>query len=138
MKKYLALDVSDKRIGVALGVQGVCVPVVTYQRRALAQDLLFLAEKIQEEHIACVVMGQPINMDGSVGPTAMKVAQFFEQLREFLQQKGLQVELVLWDERLSTFAAKAAVGHVKKQKGAVDSMAAKLILEDYLLHGLKK
>ena len=138
MKHYFGLDVSDKRIGLALGMSGVCVPVATYQRRGLAQDLLFLAEKIQEEGIAGVVMGQPINMDGSVGPMATKVAQFFEQLQKFLQQKGLQVELVLWDERLSTFAAKEAVGHVKKQKGAVDSMAAKLILEDYLSHGLKK
>jgi len=131
--RVLGLDVGEKRIGVAvsdpLGIIAQGVTVIT--RRDLQSDLNDIAKIISEYGADSVVVGMPINMDGTKGKSARKVAEFVEAL------KGrISISVSVYDERLSTkeserFLISADVSR-KKRRQVIDKMAAQLILESYL------
>jgi putative Holliday junction resolvase len=129
---YLGLDMGDKTIGVAASDElGWAHPVRTIRRRSLATDIEELREIIAEREPTRLVVGLPLNMDGSEGPRAAKTRRFAEALREAF---GLPV--ILWDERLTTWEAEGLLREagVKrgKLKSVIDAAAAQVILRSYL------
>lgn len=91
------------------------------------------AEAAKNARAELIVVGHPVNMDGSRGPRAQKCADFAEILRE---KSG--IEVVLWDERCTTVSAHQILNVTntrgKKRKSVVDAVAAVLILESYLAY----
>lgn len=133
MERVLALDVGKRRIGVAvsdaLGVTAQGVTVI--HRQTLSRDLEAVLELVDRYAARLVVVGLPLNMNGSKGPQA----EVAEQFGEALAAAG-QVQIVYQDERLSTAAAErtlllADVSR-RKRKDVIDMLAAQLILETYL------
>ena len=128
----MGLDVGDKRIGIALsdGMQWIASPHSVYVRVGYGPDVKHIGRLYAENEAVLVVCGLPKNMDGSVGFQAEKVMAFADQLKE----AGLPV--VFQDERLSTVSAHQALieGGMRRdeRKGAVDKVAAAVILQSYL------
>lgn len=91
------------------------------------------AEAAKDARAELIVVGHPVNMDGSRGPRAQKCADFAEILKE---KSGIPV--VLWDERCTTVSAHQILNVTntrgKKRKSVVDAVAAVLILESYLAY----
>ena len=135
----IGLDVGDRRIGVAaadgLGLTAQGLP--TIERRGLGEDVDSLLRIIDERNASTLVVGYPLNMDGSAGAQADKVRGFIENLLEGMKAKGSPLpEVVYWDERLTTVAANRTLLEAnlsrKKRKRAVDKLSAVLILQNYL------
>ena len=130
--RILALDVGDRRIGIALSdeTQLIATPHSVYTRVGWGPDVKHIQKLYNDNKAVLVVCGLPRNMDGSVGFQAEKVQSFAEQLI----QAGLPV--VFQDERLSTVSAHQALieGGMRRddRKGTVDKVAAAVILQTYL------
>ena len=131
--KIMAIDYGDAHTGVAvsdrtLTLCGFTAVVNAYRPEAVIERL---RELITEHEVTELVLGHPINMDGTRGPRAEKAEAFAEALRA---ATGLPV--TLWDERRTTVAAHnilAANGkRAKERKKTVDAVAASLMLEGYL------
>lgn len=135
MGRILALDVGDKRIGVAVSdeMQLIATPHSVYTRVGYGPDVRHILQLCSDLKASLVVCGLPKNMDGSIGFQAEKVQAFAEKLRE----SGLEV--VFQDERLSTVSAHQALieGGMRRddRKGTVDKVAAAVILQQYLDSG---
>lgn len=131
--RILALDYGSKRIGVALSDElgWTAQPLETFERRTIDRDVAHIASLVQAHAVREVVLGFPLQLDGREGPAIEAMRNFAERLEE-----GLPVPLVLWDERLTTKAAEdlliAADVSRKKRKGAVDRVAAAILLQSYL------
>jgi putative Holliday junction resolvase len=131
--RVLGLDLGDRRIGIALSDETGTVAQGrgVYERRGLEEDLAYLARLAREEGVAWIVVGLPLNMDGSEGEQAAKVRAFAQALAE---RTGLPVEFL--DERLTTVEAdrvlrEAGLGERRKRK-VRDKLAAVLILQAWL------
>lgn len=132
--RILALDVGDKTIGVAvcdelkLTAQGVEV----VRRTTPAKDFGRLSELVAMYEVGLIVVGLPKNMNGSIGPRGELVQEFANSLKQAIPQ----VNIVFWDERLSTVAAQksliAADVSRAKRRQVIDKMAAVFILQGYL------
>lgn len=132
--RILALDVGDKTIGVAvsdellLTAQGVSV----IKRTSPDKDFRQLAEIISQYSPGQVVVGLPKNMNGTIGSRGELTQRFAAELAEAFPE----VEVKLWDERLSTVAAEksliAADVSRAKRRQVIDKMAAVFILQGYL------
>jgi putative Holliday junction resolvase len=131
--RVAALDVGDARIGVAISDElGLTTRGIGVVRRVGGlRDLDAVGRLLAPHGPERVVVGLPLNMDGSEGPQAAKVRRFAERLRDHL---GLPVDL--WDERLTTVEAhgilREAGGRRRRDKGLVDQVAATVILRSYL------
>jgi len=130
--RILALDVGDKRIGIAVSDETQCIatPHSVYTRVGYGPDVKYIQKIYGETAAVAVVCGLPKNMDGSTGFQAEKVLSFAQKLKE----SGLPV--VFQDERLSTVTAHQALisGGMRREerKGTVDKVAAAVILQTYL------
>ena len=130
--RILALDVGDRRIGIALSdtTQMIATPHSVYTRVGWGPDVKHIQKLYNDHEAVLIVCGLPRNMDGSVGFQAEKVQSFAEQLIK----AGLPV--VFQDERLSTVSAHQALieGGMRRddRKGTVDKVAAAVILQSYL------
>ena len=131
--RILALDLGSRRIGLALsdelGITAQGLP--TLHRETRQQDLDSLRSVVTQRQVEQIVVGHPVNMNGSEGPRAQQAAQFARTLGNYF---GLPV--ALWDERLTTRQAQrvlkeSGVG-LKKRTKAIDRMAAVLILQSYI------
>lgn len=128
-----ALDLGDARIGVAvcddLGMVVRGVGVV--KRRGGMYDLEALGRMLGPHQVSRLVMGLPLNMDGTEGRQAAKARAFGERLGAHL---GVPVDY--WDERLSSFEAedrlRARGLPAKRRRALVDQVAAEVILRSYL------
>jgi len=129
----MALDVGDKRIGMAItDALGVTVQGrPTLNRKTLTGDIEQIRQMIDDEAVAEIVVGHPLHMDGASSPQSQKVERFVETLRE-----AVGVRIVLWDERLTSFAAEQHLEELgldwRARRKHVDEVAAIFILEDYL------
>jgi putative Holliday junction resolvase len=131
----LGIDPGEKRIGVAvsdpLGV--TARPVSTLEHVSLADDVAGVVGLAGALGAVRVVVGHPLNMDGSVGRAARRARRFANAIR---RQSGLDV--VLWDERLTTVEAEEALSRRRtgaqppRGKGIIDRTAAAIMLQDYL------
>ena len=131
--RVMGLDIGEKRIGVALSdTLGVIASALTVVERitdeAAIKQIIDLA---QENEVERIVVGLPRSMDGSLGRQAQAVQSFVGLL-----EKGTQLSVVTWDERLSTVAAERALLEMgmkrDKRKKRRDSLAASFILQSYL------
>ncbi|MCP9470595.1 MAG: Holliday junction resolvase RuvX [Nitrospira sp.] len=131
--RILALDYGTKRIGVALSDElwWTAQPLETFERRTLDQDIAHVARLVISHEVERVILGLPLQLDGREGPAVRSMREFIIKL-----EAALSVPLVLWDERMTTKAAEgfliAADVSRKKRKGAVDRVAASLLLQGYL------
>jgi len=129
----LALDVSKRAIGVAGADAGwrLATALRTIRRRRWAQDLAQLKAVLQEREAGALVIGWPLNMDGSEGPRCQAVRAFAARL-----DAELGLPILLWDERLSTFAAEEAADQAAlrtiKRAALLDALAAATVLQDAL------
>ncbi|MBE0449611.1 MAG: Holliday junction resolvase RuvX [Clostridia bacterium] len=139
--RIMGLDVGDKKIGVAISdsllitAQGK----ETLFRESLKVDLDKLIHYINEYDVHKIVVGMPLNMNGSLGPQGEKTKQFVAKLEKKLIHStriDREIEIVYWDERLTTMGATRSLIETdmsrKKRKGVVDTVAAVLILQGYL------
>ena len=127
-----ALDLGERRIGIAVtDADGMSVhPLHTLERRSFEADLQAIRNALGSREIDCLVVGLPLNMDGSEGPMARHARNLAARLGDAL---GLEVKFQ--DERLSSFEAGNRLGSSmrrRKKKPAIDAVAAVIILEDYL------
>ena len=135
--RTLALDVGDRRIGVAItDLLGVGVhPRPTYERTDLEADVEFIRRLAHREEVAEIVVGHPRRLDGSRSRQTEKTEAFAARLRAVVT-----VPVVLWDERLTSFAAEQHLESLgldwRARRRRVDQVAAVLILEDYLTRRL--
>ncbi len=129
----LGLDVSKKSIGVAGADAGwqLATPLLTIKRTKLNNDLSRLNGVCREREVGCLVIGLPLNMDGSEGPRCQSIRQFARDL-----DKELALPVLLWDERLTTFAAEERAEEMglrgKARADMLDALAAAEILQDVL------
>ncbi len=134
MKRYLSLDVGDATVGIAVSdLLGMTAQgVETIRRSSLANDLARLKELMDQYETKSLVLGLPKNMNGTQGERCEVVRNFAEEIRKMVPD----VEIVFWDERLSTVAAtrsllEADVSRRKRRK-VIDKMAAVFILQGFL------
>lgn len=135
MKRKVALDVGDVRIGVAVSdMLGITAnPRETYVRKGktFEDDINYFVKYAKEEDADAFVIGLPMNMDGTEGPRAEVTREFGEALKE---ASGLQIIYV--DERLTTVSAErmliGADVRREKRKQVIDKVAATIILQSYL------
>ncbi len=133
MSRTLALDVGDRRIGVAvsdaLGI--IAQGLTTLHRTALKDDLVTLSALVAEHDIDRIVVGWPLGLDGRDTPQTRKVGRFVEAL-----ERRLRLPVERWDERMTTVIAERALieGRVRRadRKQLVDKVAATLILQSWL------
>ncbi|MDD5423059.1 MAG: Holliday junction resolvase RuvX [Candidatus Omnitrophica bacterium] len=131
--RILGVDFGSKRIGIAVSdelfitAQGV----KTLVRRSLEQDLREIKDFIKEHGVIEVVVGLPLNMNGTHSQKTKEAMEFMESL-----SKAVDVPVKTWDERLSTVQAERTLLEADlsraKRKRVMDKMAAQVILQGYL------
>jgi putative Holliday junction resolvase len=136
--RLLALDVGDRRVGVAVSdAAGVlATPLAVIRRRSKAEDFAKIAGLLREQRAEKLVIGHPLNADGSAGPQARRVERYAAAMAAALQDEGLRVPIVMWDEFGSTQRAQklmiSAGRRAKDRRQRLDAAAAAVILQDYL------
>ena len=131
--KLLGLDLGTKTIGVAVsdGMRYSATPLETIRRTKFTADAARLLELIVENQAVAIVLGLPLNMDGSEGPRVQSTRAF---ARSLAQKTALPI--VFWDERLSTSAVTRMLieADTRRDKRAevVDKLAASYILQGFL------
>lgn len=132
--RMMGLDVGDATIGVAVSdLLGITAQgLETIRRIDEDSDFKRLSDIIKEKNVTTVVVGLPKNMNNTIGPRAEASIAFSERMKE----KFPEIKVVLWDERLTTAAARRTLieGDVRreKRKKSIDMLAAVLILEGYM------
>ncbi len=131
--KLLGLDLGTKTIGIAVsdGMRFSATPLTTIRRTKFKQDAVILLELINENKIVGLVLGLPLNMDGSEGPRVQSSKAFARNLSALID-----IPIAFWDERLSTSAVtktliEADVSRAKRAQ-VVDKLAASYILQGAL------
>ncbi len=127
----LALDVGTKTIGVASGnlVTFTSSAVTTINRQKFTNDMDFLKKLLKEYGNDGLIIGYPLNMDGSEGRRCQSVRDFVAELKN-----NINLPVLLWDERLSTDSVdkmldKSVNKRKAKESGLTDQYAAKIILD---------
>jgi len=138
--RLLGLDIGSKTIGLAVSDSGLSIasPVETIRRTKFTADAILLEKVIDAYTVGGLILGLPVNMDGSEGPRCQSVRQFGRNLLE-----RLDLPITFWDERLSTSAVTRTLLEAdmsRRRRGeVVDKMAAAYILQGALdyLRGLR-
>ena len=132
-QRLLGLDVGEKTIGLALSDVGrmIATPYKTIVRSKFSKDAAMLETIIGEQNAGGLVVGYPINMDGSEGPRCQSIRQFARNLSE-----KISLPMLLADERMSTMAVTRTMldADLSRARRAelVDKMAASYILQGVL------
>ena len=133
-KRLLGLDLGERTIGLALSDPGCTVasPIDTIQRGKFTRDAEALIRIIAERGVGGLVIGLPVNMDGSEGPRCQSTRQFAANLLT-----KIDIPIAFWDERMSTAAVERFLTDEadmsRKRRGeVVDKMAAAYILQGAL------
>ncbi|MCR4723585.1 MAG: Holliday junction resolvase RuvX [Eubacteriales bacterium] len=132
-KRIMCLDLGEARIGVAvsdlLGITAQGAGFIASEGEE--KDIEKIKALIKEKDVGLLLVGYPINMDGTEGNKGAKVREQFERMKEVLP-----CEVMLWDERLSTKEAQRVLASAgknwKKIRNSVDETAAQIILQSYL------
>lgn len=132
--RYLAVDYGTRRIGLAVcdELEFGAYPLATITRsRSLHHDLADIARRAQKEEAGGIIVGLPLNADGSHGPAAEAAAAFAKSMK-----KHTEIPIMLHDEFLTTADAEeeliAADVSRKRRKAVIDQMAAVHLLEAFL------
>lgn len=133
MAKVLGVDFGDRRTGIAISdaARIIAFPRQTLDCPLLEQAAAAVARLAEAEGVVEIVVGLPLNMDGSRGPRAARTEQFCAELA-----KRTAIPLQRWDERLSTKIAESVLIEAgtrrDRRKEVVDKLAAQVILQGYL------
>ncbi|MEX1061262.1 MAG: Holliday junction resolvase RuvX [Methyloceanibacter sp.] len=131
--RLLGLDVGTKTIGLALSdvTRSIATPYGTVRRTKFTADAKVIQEAVKEHQVGALVIGLPINLDGSEGPRAQSTRAFTRNLAA-----RIEVPMIFWDERLSTAAVERhlieAGASRKRRAQVIDRMAAAYILQGAL------
>ncbi|GAB4409740.1 MAG: Holliday junction resolvase RuvX [Anaerolineae bacterium] len=128
--RLMALDIGERRIGIALSDSGIlATPHSVLQRKSKAEDFARLGRLITELKIERVIVGLPYSLSGpeEMGPQARRVQRYAESLAA-----TLSVPIEYFDERYSTVDATAYLARRGQKKIAIDAAAAAVILQNYL------
>ncbi len=133
MGRILGIDVGTRTLGLAVSDDGntVALPLTVVRRAGLARDLAAVAEWLDGRDVTDVVIGMPLNLDGTPGKLAEEVRAVGRAVAE---RFGLALHE--WDERMTTVAAERALLEAdlsrRRRKQVVDKVAATLILQGFL------
>ena len=128
--RLIGLDLGSKRIGVSIcdEKQLIATPLKTITRNTLNQLIIELKMIIDENNIKGIIIGNPLNMDGSSGRSAQSVKDTSQKIEE-----NINIPICLWDERLSTVGAFNLSSqldiNVSKKEKKIDENAAAFILQ---------
>ena len=131
--RILSLDVGKKKVGIAISdALGITAqPLDTLIRKAKKADLARIEKVIHDMNVSKIIVGLPLNMDGTEGAMAKEIYSFVKEL-----EKEIKIPVELWDERLTTMEAERLLLEAdlsrKKRKKLDDKIAAQLILQSYL------
>jgi putative holliday junction resolvase len=130
--RCLGIDHGTRRVGLSYGDDiGVATPLPALVFADSAKQWEGIASVVKDRKITDLVIGHPLNMDGTAGPKAKEVEEFARKLQSVF---GLPVHLV--DERLTSYEAESTIEPSKRRavrkSGLIDSRAATLILQDFL------
>lgn len=131
--RLAGLDLGTKTIGIALSDLGlrIATPRVTIQRTKFGKDAESLLALCTREKVGALILGLPVNMNGTEGPRAQATRAFLRNLAPLTE-----LPIALWDERLSTVAAERAMIEAdmprKKRAENIDAAAAAFILQGAL------
>jgi len=137
-KRILGIDLGDKRTGVAVTdltgtIAGGIEVIFADGLNGFARNVMDLVEKYDVYEI---VLGYPVNMNGTKGDSAKKTEKFKSILEKSIQEKGLDIKIILFDERLSTSLAHIYMNETgirgKDRKKKVDMLSAQIILQNYI------
>jgi putative holliday junction resolvase len=137
--RVLALDVGERRIGVAMSdpTRVLASPFTTLRAQPRARALEQIAALVRQNEVVAVVVGLPLTLSGEVGPQAHAVQLFAKEL-----EQALGVPLHLFDERLTTVAAERMMVDLgmkpEQRKARIDEVAASIILQDFLDAGRER
>ncbi|MDC0071260.1 MAG: Holliday junction resolvase RuvX [Alphaproteobacteria bacterium] len=132
-KTILCLDLGKKRIGLAISDinQKIASPYDVIKEKKFSEILIILKNLIKKFDIGSIIIGDPINMDGSLGPKSQSSRSFISNI-----SKDIDIPILLWDERLSTIAAEKSLIEAdisrKKRGEVIDKIAANIILQSFL------
>ena len=133
--RIMAIDYGDAHTGIAVSdptglLAGFTTVITAYRPEAVAQRVAELARQHGAEEL---VLGHPVNMDGSLGPRSEKATAL-----QILLQEATGLPVILWDERRTTIDAHQILfqsgKNARQRKKVVDAVAASLILEGYLTY----
>lgn len=137
--KYLALDVGDKTIGVAVSDElGITAcGLFTIERVGIRKDAGKVLDVLCENNCSAIVVGLPLNLNGSDSVQTEKVRVFARMLENKLRSTSRQdVAVILYDERFTTKIAESVMIDAgvrrEKRKAVIDKQAAVVILQDFL------
>ena len=128
--RLIGLDLGSKRIGVSIcdEKQLIATPLKTITRNTLNELIIELKVIIDENNIKGIIIGNPLNMDGSSGRSAQSVKDTSQKIEE-----NINIPICLWDERLSTVGAFNLSSqldiNVSKREKKIDENAAAFILQ---------
>ena len=131
--KIMCVDYGDSRTGLAMCDEGeiLASPLETVFEKDFDKCAERVAQIAKSRKAALIVVGDPVNMNGTRGPRSEKCDQFAERLRGLVD-----VEVIMWDERSSTVTAISYMNDInkrgKKRKEVLDQAAAAVILDSYL------
>jgi putative holliday junction resolvase len=131
--RLLGLDVGEKTIGLALSdvMRTIASPHSTIARKKFTTDMQELKKVINEHSVCGLIIGNPINMDGSQGPRTQSIRTFVLNMH-----KQIDLPMLMWDERMSSMAVErtmlAADLSRQRRDQLIDKLAASYILQGLL------
>lgn len=132
-KRYICLDYGDRRIGIAFSdlTGTIASAYEVYQRTSLDEDIKHILKLIQEKGANKIILGLPLNADGTEGERAHLTRSFGDLL-----SKTCKLEVIYCDERYSSLEAEEILKEARlpwqERKKILDKVAAQIILQDYL------
>ena len=133
MTRILGIDFGERRIGLAISDPDgqLAVPLTTVRRSSDTQAIRQITDIARREGVARLVIGEPLNLDGSRGPASARASSF---ARKLTGESGLPVEMT--DERLTSVEAEERLREAgidpRRHPEKVDSTAAQILLQQYL------
>ena len=133
MRPLIGIDLGDKTLGIALSdrTRMIATALETIQRTKFTADALRLAALIAQHDVGGLVLGLPLNLDGSEGPRVQSTRAFARNLL-----RTISLPILMYDERLSTVAAERMLIEAdvsrKRRKAVIDQVAATIILQGAL------
>lgn len=137
--RLMALDVGAKTIGLATALWGaeLTMPLRTLKRIKFTQDAEALKIAIRQYDVSALVIGYPLQLDGTEGRRCQSVRDFTTELENVFKKAGLDMPMTYWDERFTTIQADevihSPVNNLRtKRDQIIDAVAAQQILQDFV------
>ena len=136
--RHLSIDLGEVRIGLAMSdsMGIIATGLETQQSKYIYEDIEYIAKLAAENLVKCVVIGLPINMNGTRGERVEKSEQFASMLNDKFKELNYECKIDFQDERLTTVSSERVLIEAgvrrENRKKVIDKMAATIILQTYL------